>query len=337
MSRKLVILPQTGLICKDSLCLEGQILRLKNKHLEVKKKDGIWRNINRLYKLYTIHKVSNTPICIQYLNQSCEVTTDSHGYFQLNFPVKVGHHFTSEDIQYSLLHGEEKIYIPEISQSDVYPIKEDSFGVISDIDDTILQTFATNLFKRLSTVLRYNALKRKEVKHMSDFYNLFSKRGGNFFYVSNSEMNLFLIIKLFLNNREFPDGPIYLKPFKRLKHLLWKKQSHHSRKNQHKLDRIRFLLNSAPLKPFVFVGDSGQNDPLIYYKIALEFPEQVKGIFIRGVKKYPPKNATEINRYKDILNEKGIPFYIFRDPHDMIPIAVNLLDHYLMIKKESPL
>ncbi len=50
-----------------------------------------------------------------------------------------------------------------------------------------------------------------------------------------------------------------------------------------KLEKIKDLFSFYPYLPAILIGDSGQKDPEIYHKIAMENPDRVKAIFIRNI------------------------------------------------------
>ena len=51
----------------------------------------------------------------------------------------------------------------------------------------------------------------------------------------------------------------------------------------HKFKEIESILLTYPLLNFVLIGDSGQEDPVIYREIVKEFPGRILAIYIRDV------------------------------------------------------
>ena len=78
---------------------------------------------------------------------------------------------------------------------------------------------------------------------------------------------------------EFPPGTMHLRSF-RLRDQLFKRVII---RRKGKASAIRSLMISMPGRKFVLVGDSGEKDAKIYRKICRQFPERVKGVFIREV------------------------------------------------------
>jgi phosphatidate phosphatase APP1 len=51
----------------------------------------------------------------------------------------------------------------------------------------------------------------------------------------------------------------------------------------HKFKEIKQILDAYPHLPFVLVGDSGQEDPVIYQEVVKQFPNRILAIYIRDV------------------------------------------------------
>ena len=69
------------------------------------------------------------------------------------------------------------------------------------------------------------------------------------------------------------------------------------------LQEIKNILLAYPHLNFVLIGDSGQDDPKIYRKIAVEFPNRILAIYIRDVQLADrEKIAVEIS--KDMETDK---------------------------------
>lgn len=164
------------------------------------------------------------------------------------------------------------------------PSKNAEYGVISDVDDTILQTGVVSLLKWrviLNTVFR-GVGKRFPLKGAPELYQKFhlgksGKAANPIFYVSNSPWNLYHYLEAFIKNNDFPKGPILLRnirgPFDKSP----------KPEKPHKQKEIRNILKTYPHLQFVLIGDSGEHDADIYIEIAEEFPERIKAIYLRSV------------------------------------------------------
>lgn len=317
MAKSPILLPLTGVWHETSLHLEGQILLAKEKWLTSHLQEHIVKNIRRFYSLYAQKMMRGGVVRVVYRDEtSWDVTIDRFGAFRLDIDIAIPEDFQPELLRF-YLNGETPIFVPDRFRHDIHPMRQGAIGVISDIDDTILVTHATNFLRRMPTVLLSNAYRRREVHLMGHFYRKLENKSCDFFYVSNSEMNLYSLIRQFMEHRRFPIGPIYLRPLKKWKNLLHAKDEN---RHLHKIERIAFLFSLCPGKRFILVGDSGQKDPNIYHQIALEYPGRVAGILIHDIKR-------RVSDYTVMLNElgkAGVPVLFYRHTQEAINMISGL-------------
>ena len=162
------------------------------------------------------------------------------------------------------------------------PPADAQFGVISDIDDTVLQTGATSLRSLAKQVLFGNAYTRLPFEGVAAFYEALGRGSAGtrnpLFYVSSSPWNLYDVLTEFLALNRIPLGPILLRDWGvSATELL--PTTH----GEHKKAAIRQILETYPQLPFILIGDSGQEDPEIYHEVVHDFPGRILGIYIRDV------------------------------------------------------
>jgi phosphatidate phosphatase APP1 len=163
------------------------------------------------------------------------------------------------------------------------------FGVISDMDDTVLQSQVTDFLRAARTVLLDNARTRLPFPGVAAFYRaLAAGTGGGdanpIFYVSNSPWNLYDLISDFLDIQEIPVGPLLLRDLDLGLGLRGRQP--------HKPGTIAEVLETYPRLPFILVGDSGQEDPEIYSRIVRDYPGRILAVYIRNVRPHPERVAT---------------------------------------------
>lgn len=180
-------------------------------------------------------------------------------------------------------------------------IPEDSaeFGVISDIDDTILHTGVTSFLKwrLLKNSLLTNAYRRIPFKGAANFYQKLHLgiKGENknpMFYLSNSPWNMYQYLKLFLDYNKFPKGPILLRNFRTPFDRSLKPEKPHKQKE------IINILKTYPDLKFILIGDSGEHDASIYTDIAAQFPDRILTIYLRSV-----QHKKRMERVKSIVTD----------------------------------
>jgi len=155
-----------------------------------------------------------------------------------------------------------------------------TFGVVSDMDDTVLQSEVTSFLRAARRVLLENALTRLPFPGVAAFYRALDRgatgaEANPIFYVSSSPWNLYDVIDGFLEAQHIPTGPLLLRD--------WDFGRLTERHAGHKGTVIREIFDTYPELPFLLIGDSGQEDPEIYTELVRERPGRVKAVYIRNV------------------------------------------------------
>ena len=194
------------------------------------------------------------------------------------------------------------------------PHPQAQFGVISDIDDTVLQTDATSLLRMIRTTLTGNVHSRLAFEHVDELYAALREAAPGearnpFFYLSSSPWNLYDFISEFLDLNGLPRGPILLRDLglDRTKIL---KSPH----NEHKSGHLRTILGTYPGLPFVLIGDSGQHDPEIYADAAREHPGRITAVVIRDVS--DDLRDEQVRQHAAELRAMDVPLVFCADSRD---------------------
>lgn len=162
-----------------------------------------------------------------------------------------------------------------------------AFGVITDMDDTVIQSHVTDFIQAARMVLLENARTRLPFPGVAAFYRALQQGGtggaGNpIFYVSSSPWNLYDVIEEFLEAQQIPMGPLLLRD--------WDLGPSVLRNAAYKTGVIREILTTYPALPFILVGDSGQEDPEIYADIVAAYPGRILAAYIRSVRQDPERS-----------------------------------------------
>jgi phosphatidate phosphatase APP1 len=162
------------------------------------------------------------------------------------------------------------------------PATDPDFLVISDVDDTVLQSNVTSFLRAARTMLFENARTRLPFPGVAAFYQALRRgphgRARNpMFYVSSSPWNLHDVIAEFLDVQGIPRGPLLLRDVDVGLDLLSSRPHH-----VHKREMIRRVLTTFPA-PVILIGDSGQQDPEIYRDIVHDNRGRVLAVYIRNV------------------------------------------------------
>jgi phosphatidate phosphatase APP1 len=176
-----------------------------------------------------------------------------------------------------------------------------SYAVVSDLDDTVLQTGVTRLLTMLRTALLTNAHTRLPFEGVAAFYRALLQgpdgAGWNpIFYVSASPWNLADLLEDFMDLHGIPRGPLFLRN--------WSPRTLTGGGRRHKLEVIDALMETYPDLPFVLIGDSGEHDPEIYREVVEAHPGRVLAIYIRDVTSGARREA--VQAIADELAEHGV-------------------------------
>ncbi len=279
----LLITPFMGFGTSEKIFVRGRVLEDKGMR-DSNETDSKWRNLKNMYRQFETDEIPFARVKAVFQNIEKESVADNEGYFDValnlsNKPeAKLWH-----DVGLELLEPQEEsaVKTTAIGQVLIPPVSA-KFGVISDIDDTILKTNVGNKMKMIMTTILSNAHTRVPFEGVAAFYQaLQSGTSGNennpIFYVSSSPYNLYQLLVKFLELQEIPRGPIFLKDFGT--HTPFTSGDHKT----HKIENIQNVLNTYPDLQFILVGDNSEQDPEIYRQIVKDYPERIKTIYIRKV------------------------------------------------------
>ncbi|GIZ50328.1 App1 family protein [Noviherbaspirillum aridicola] len=298
-----VIIPYMGFGTAQRLFLQGRVLKdegFASPHPEV----SPWRNMVELSKRIGADEIPGARLLARFGGLEQEVVADGGGYFsiELLLPRPVpgpGWH----EVELELLSPRPRKLQPRAMAQVLVPPPGARFGVISDIDDTVLWSNVTNKLRMLTMLAVRNAHTRKPFKGVAAFYAALrdgtgGDEGNPLFYVSSSPWHLYTPLVDFFETQRIPLGPLMLKQL-RLR-TMFGSGRHHA----HKLDNIERIMNTYPHLPFVLIGDSGQKDPEIYREVVARHPGRIKVIYIRNVNP-DPERIDALDRLIQEVQESG--------------------------------
>jgi phosphatidate phosphatase APP1 len=283
----LVITPFRGFANAERFFLKGRVL--ENEGIFEGKSESQLRNLMDMLKRIETDEVEDAKVTVTIAGNEFETITDEEGFFTLvqnwHKPLERSANFWLPcTLQLLDVPGQADLPNAEIFAGEVlFPSENASFGVITDIDDTVLQTHVTSRFKlkMLFATLFKDSHQRLPMEGIPDLLRALEKGGDSqrinpIFYVSDSPWNLYDLLVEFLQLNELPKGPILLRDYGT--HLLRSKKEE---KDIHKLVSFRQIMGMYPDLPFVMLGDTASKDADYYLKMAEEFSDRVLAIYIR--------------------------------------------------------
>lgn len=227
--------------------------------------------------------------------------TDEEGYFRLNLP------------RSTFPDGRVTLSLPDFNVSTDAEVKitpnDAEWGVISDIDDTIMQTGAWRLYKNLWTTMTGNAASRHVFPDSAALIKRLHDGKNPVFYVSSSPWNLHMFLNHVFENSKVVNGPKFLRDFG-ISETQFITGTHGS----HKSDAIDEILEANPQLDFYLIGDTGQHDAQVYLGAIKKHPGRVKQVILRTAG--PLDEADRLAA--EAITETGTDFYVGEDFSDFI-------------------
>ncbi|MDU0370170.1 App1 family protein [Hymenobacter endophyticus] len=302
----------------ERLYVKGRLLTDKGIS-EADPSDSRWHNLLNMYRRFDSNEISGAQLSVVPADGTDHtVVTDEEGYFTLNLapqqlPEPVDYLWYPVDV----LLRQAPAPFPTPPRLDtramvLIPPADAEYGIISDLDDTVIQTSATDLLRMARTVLLRNARSRLPFKGVAEFYRQLQlgrngKRNNPFFYVSSSPWNLYDLLEDFLNLNDIPPGPLLLRDMALKRKEAGATSEHHG----HKLKEIDNLLLTYPKLPFVLIGDSGQEDANIYREVVRRHPGRVLAIYIRDVNL--PDRSAMVTKVAEELRGEQVEMLLVKD------------------------
>ncbi|HEX6558512.1 MAG TPA: phosphatase domain-containing protein [Longimicrobiales bacterium] len=277
--------------------------------------DNWLKNLVNSYKRIETDELPGARVRAYWGAIAQEIDADDEGFFRATLPFSTPpapdsghwHNVRLELVEPHVVDGPQ----PTATAQIVVPPVDAQFGIISDLDDTVIQTGATDILRMVQATLLGNARTRVPFPGVAAFYAALQQgaTGTAFnpiFYVSSSPWNLYDVIEQFLALQRIPMGPTLLRDWGMSIERL--PIGHAAHKNA----SIRHILDTYPLLRFILIGDSGQQDPEIYRTIVREYPARIAATYIREVAPRPARSE-KLRRVIQEVQEAGSTMTIAAD------------------------
>jgi phosphatidate phosphatase APP1 len=201
---------------------------------------------------------------------------------------------------------------------------EATLAVVSDLDDTVIETGITRGLEFLRLTLLTEVTERAPLPGAAELYRALTagrdgRRAVPVFYLSTSPWNLYELLSRFLVLRGFPVGPLLLTDWGPSRTNLFRVPT-----EVHKLTLTRALLAENPTLRVVLIGDTGQLDPEIYATLAQEAPERVLAVYVRRTAGMSAARAVELHGLARRVSSCGVPMLVVEDSAQIAVHAAGL-------------
>ena len=248
--------------------------------------DSTVRNLLNTWRRAESDPLPFANVKVNYGKVSSEMRADDEGFFggwiDVGPPLLGEDEWREYEVELASPHLPGAIAVKGTGEI-LVPPPSARFGIISDIDDTVIQSRVSNFLLAARTVMLGNARTRLPFPGVAAFYQAlrhgFTGAEKNpVFYVSSSPWNIYDVISEFMDLQQLPRGPLLLRDWDIGFNALSS-----DRHFDHKGVSIRNIMQLYPGMEFILIGDTSQHDPEIYEQIVREFPARVKAIYIRDV------------------------------------------------------
>jgi phosphatidate phosphatase APP1 len=223
----------------------------------------------RGWRSFTTLPVKDTVVHIHTGEDQHEVRTDRTGFIDCVLPAK-------------LEPGWARIRLTAKDADDAEaPVRildpEARFGVVSDIDDTVMVTALPRPLLAAWNTFVLDEHARMAVPGMAVLYERLvnAHPGTPVFYLSTGAWNVAPTLTRFLSRHLYPAGPLLLTNWGPTADR-WFRSG-----REHKKATLVRLANEFPKVRWLLVGDDGQHDEEIYAEFAHAYPENVAAVAIR--------------------------------------------------------
>lgn len=280
------------------LTLSGRVLADPGLR-EASADDSAWRNLANMVRRFESDEVPGAQVHAQLGSLSQVATADAEGFFTIEIepaePLPANQLWHA--VELTLLAPQRPGQPQARATGQVLaPPAGARFGIVSDIDDTIIRTDATSLVGTFRSTILGNARTRLAFPGVSELYRALHGPAANpLFYVSSSPWNIYDLLTDVFELHGIPHGPLLLRDWG-----LGEQVELAFKHGRHKLAAITRILETYPALPFILIGDSGQEDPEIYRETVRRYPGRILAIYIRDV---TPDNAERAAAIRQLVAE----------------------------------
>ncbi|MEZ0167335.1 App1 family protein [Microvirga sp. TS319] len=316
-----VIQPYRGYGSRHEVFLIGRVFR-QSRSAPGPGRGDLLANLRDIGQRIARRAVSDAAVTARFSGAEGSFTTDRDGYFRVHLspplppPSDRSWHLMDLALaQPQSAQAQAKIFIPPASCR---------YVVISDIDDTIMQTGVANKLAMLWRLFVEDAPSRVAFPGVAALYRALhvgtsGDQQNPMLYVSRAPWGIYEVLEEFFSLHGIPVGPVL---FLREWGISWTSPLPRKAEN-HKRELIHNMLALYSELPFILIGDSGQHDPEIYRQIVEEHPGRVLVVYIRNVSR-DPKMIRQIEELAKVVAGAGSSLVLAANSVAMVEHAARL-------------
>lgn len=255
--------PFIGYAAPQGIHLRGRVLNGKPV-ADLPADSSAWSNLRNMIARFVTHELPDMEVAVD----GATTRTGEEGYFSLDLPLPADRRAAFEA---NLPGHDARVELPV-----VIPHRDAKFGIISDIDDTLISTQAWSLARNIFNTMTGNAASRQVFPDAVAFLEHLHAGVNPVFYVSSSPWNLHAFLLEIFRRNNLIEGPLFLRDLG-ISEDKFIKGTH----GAHKGEMIGKILEANPGLDFVLMGDTGQHDPEVYHAAIKRYPDRFKNAWFR--------------------------------------------------------
>lgn len=272
------IVAYRGMLDQNGCSLSGRVLGRPSLG-DPGENDTWWDNLVNAYRRFDSERIPGVRVVASFRGHRVEGVTDEDGYYNLRLPFSQPAGSILWDTAQVTRDDREPVFLQPV----LCVPRTARFGVISDIDDTVLESNITRWQTAARLTFLHNARTRKPLEGVAKLYQAFQLgcdgEGPNpIFYVSASPWNLYDLLEDFMDLNGVPQGPILLRDvdFERASFSM-------DAGTRGKLEHMHGIIERYPELQWVLMGDSGQIDAELYAETVRKYPDRILAVYIRDI------------------------------------------------------
>jgi phosphatidate phosphatase APP1 len=260
-----VIEPYLGYSTPEHWVARGRVLTRLIRP-EARAAQGRWRNLLQMISLFLTDEVAQVTVRAPAYDVSA--ITDEEGYFTLLIPRGPSASWAEVEVE---AEGARAVLPVQVTGQDA------RLAIVSDIDDTVIETGAWNLWRNLRTTFTGNLHSRRVFPDAVQLLAHLAEDGANpVFFVSSSPWNLHGFLERLFARAGVVRAPLFLRDLG-----VGAVQPVAATHGEHKGSVLDRLLAANPDLPFWLIGDTGQHDAEIYASAAERHPGRILRVTLR--------------------------------------------------------
>lgn len=289
--------PYFGHATPGNIVLRGRVLtrRAIEAVEELEEDPTLWTNFKSMIALFNTREMSDIRITCG----ATQTLSDEEGYFEIILPRPSNQSgWSTHDVRF----GQEGESVQLMA---LLPSPEAQFGIISDIDDTLIKTDAWSLSRNLWNSLTGNAQSRHVFPDGVDLISQLHADANPVYYVSSSPWNLHGFLSEIFERAGLIRGPKFLRDLG-----ISDRKFITGKHGEHKGDAIDQILAANPDLSFILMGDTGQHDAHVYFDAIQRHPGRIQKVILRAPN---PKLSKSNQHWVGKIKETQTPIFIGED------------------------